>query len=313
MKKVLVGCLIALALAAIGSVILAGGCFLIHRGREIRRAEETREREASVLPNPRQADRALPQAITVTATALVQAYRENEVAADADYKDKVVHIDGVVASIQKGVVGETVFVTLKGGGFRNVRCTMSTSELNAPSLKTLRVGGRATVGGTVSGLMGDVQVNACLILPSGEPTALPQASLTFGQSTRLGSLRVTVLAAGESHTCPGPAGLGPAGPAQKAKFILIQAAAKNETADAADSPRIHFSIGPYDAGLYGVGACWSNEQAFSRACFRAGRGKLYPGAACEGWVLFEVPEGFDLATATLEATSGNQVARWQLR
>ncbi len=54
-------------------------------------------------------------AITVTADELLKSYKENELAGDQKYKDKLLIVTGKLDSIQSGI-GDSPFILLKAGG-----------------------------------------------------------------------------------------------------------------------------------------------------------------------------------------------------
>lgn len=104
--------------------------------------------------------------LDVSAKQLVKAYKDNEIAADERYEDKVVRIKGKVESIDKGVFGG-LSVTLDGGflSFGNVVCEFGGSETD--SLSKLKKGESVTVVGRVTGRTlnsgQDVNVEDCRI------------------------------------------------------------------------------------------------------------------------------------------------------
>ena len=120
------------------------------------------------------------------------------------------------------------------------------------------------------------------------PETLPDLPRTvaLGESVKVGALRVAVLAYVETDKCPEGGGR----PAQGAKFVIAQASARNDGAEVIDLPRIHWMLDSYDAGLGAGHSCRYNQRAFGNACW-VSEGRLFPGAACEGWLLFEIPEG----------------------
>ena len=104
--------------------------------------------------------------VEVEAKQLVKDYKDNEIAADERYEDKVVRIKGKVESIDKGVFGG-LSITLDGGLFTagNVVCEFGGSETDA--LSKLTKGEQVTVVGRVTGRTlnsgNDVNVEDCRI------------------------------------------------------------------------------------------------------------------------------------------------------
>ena len=104
----------------------------------------------------------LGDAAPVTAVDLDAAYRANEVRADALYRNKIVHVTGVVDKIAKDLTDRAV-VTLRTNGTKGVTCTFSGPdqlllELDRESRVTLHGAGN---GFAFHGVMlGDCHVDA---------------------------------------------------------------------------------------------------------------------------------------------------------
>ncbi len=75
---------------------------------------------------------------------------------------------------------------------------------------------------------------------------------------------------------------------------------RNDGAEVIDLPRIHWTLDSYEAGLGAGLLCRYNQRAFRNACWVSG-GRLFPGAVCEGWLLFAVPEGLAMESAKIRA------------
>jgi hypothetical protein len=94
-----------------------------------------------------------------TADALFSEFKENEVAADAKYKGKIVVVSGVIQAIGKDVMDQA-YIVLGGGGFLDgVQCTFTESQ-NA-SVGSLTKGESVSVKGEISGKMGNVLITKC--------------------------------------------------------------------------------------------------------------------------------------------------------
>lgn len=105
-------------------------------------------------------------AINITATALSKAYQDNEVGADQLYKGTVLIITGTVQSINKDFT-DKIYVTLKGDGgeysLADIQCYFSDDHVNAAS--SLKKGQRVTVKGLGDGLVMNVIVRGCSLVP----------------------------------------------------------------------------------------------------------------------------------------------------
>src|SRR6185437_12589532 len=92
---------------------------------------------------------ALGDAPPVTAVDLDAAYRSNEVRADALYRNKIVHVTGIVDKIAKDLADRAI-VTLRTAGAKGVTCTFTAAD---PLLLELDRESRVTMHGTGSGYM----------------------------------------------------------------------------------------------------------------------------------------------------------------
>lgn len=117
-----------------------------------------------VLVNETLKNSLLEVEIKVSARELSQAYKDNKVAADAKYKDKVVEMIGIVDNIGKDIL-DTPYVILGGStaSIFGIQCMFS--KANEPQLATLSKGQSITLKGRVDGeLIGNVVVRDCTIV-----------------------------------------------------------------------------------------------------------------------------------------------------
>jgi ABC-type Fe3+-hydroxamate transport system substrate-binding protein len=100
--------------------------------------------------------------IAVTARELCSAYEANEMAADAEYDEKIVKVSGVVVSIGKDIF-DTPYITLECGKILGgVQCMFD--EKYEPQLAQLAKGERVTVQGRCSGyVIGAVLITDCIL------------------------------------------------------------------------------------------------------------------------------------------------------
>ncbi len=96
---------------------------------------------------------------TLSANQLYGAYNDNEVAADAKYKGKIVIVYGTIQNIGKDIMDDA-YIVIGGGGFLNgVQCMFTKGEQS--SVSRLSKGQQVTVKGEVGGKMGNVLVTKC--------------------------------------------------------------------------------------------------------------------------------------------------------
>lgn len=103
-------------------------------------------------------------AIKVSAEQIVGDYKDNGVAADAKYKDKLVEISGVVDTIDKDIL-DTPYITLESYKYAivdRVQCMFSRAD--EAQLAAVAKGQNITLQGTVSGKLGNVVVKDCKII-----------------------------------------------------------------------------------------------------------------------------------------------------
>ncbi|MFA5000753.1 MAG: hypothetical protein WC531_00790 [Candidatus Paceibacterota bacterium] len=92
-----------------------------------------------------------PEAIKITATALAEAYKSNEVAADAKYKNKLVEVSGFVDSIGKDIL-DSPYITLSTGQYSVTFIQCFFSKADEPVLAKFSKGQSLRLEGEVSGL-----------------------------------------------------------------------------------------------------------------------------------------------------------------
>lgn len=102
--------------------------------------------------------------LSITAKELVNAYKENEVAADSKYKGKLATVTGTVESIDSSI-GDEAVVSLSSGNeydFESVLCYIK--EDNKEKAGQLKKGQQITIVGKLSGeTIGSPSVQYCEI------------------------------------------------------------------------------------------------------------------------------------------------------
>ena len=88
-------------------------------------------------------------AISVSATQLFTEYQDNEVAADAKYKDKILLITGTVESFGKDLADAPYIGLASGNQFMPVRCVFSGTDKEA--IAKIKKGDQVKVRGTCHG------------------------------------------------------------------------------------------------------------------------------------------------------------------
>lgn len=91
--------------------------------------QTTSEPDNTKAEKPAEPVKAVPQ-VTVTSATISKEYSENEVAADAKYKGKLIEISGKVSSIDNGTFDNEIIIRLSDGKYdiNNAWCYMKESE-----------------------------------------------------------------------------------------------------------------------------------------------------------------------------------------
>lgn len=101
--------------------------------------------------------------LKISAAVLAQAYVDNEVKADQDYKDKKVEVTGKINDI--GVVLDQTYIILSSGkefSITDIQCFFNDkNEIN--KISELKKGDTVTVQGIVDGKSLNVAVNKCVL------------------------------------------------------------------------------------------------------------------------------------------------------
>jgi hypothetical protein len=319
------GCIVFFVLGTLG----VGTCvFRLTKARDRQKADEALLRG--------------PESARLTAAELVADYRSNGVAADQRYKGRVIEVMGLVSQVGKGPDGGA-FVRVATGQESEV-LEVTCFLVDARDAKGLTPREPVVVKGRGEGMSGHVLLRPCRVLlrapdsprpppvasakPAPSPSAVkpaapaspkavapritPPALPRFGEA-RFGDLSLSLDDYHVTGRCPGDQ-TGTS--AEGAVFVIVYLTARNVGEDAVDLPGFDYQLGRYRPGLGAGRTCQYDIEAFARACRRTGR--LFPGARCEGWILFEVPRAFDTSRHHVKVTTRSargepEAAEWILK
>lgn len=109
---------------------------------------------------------AVPEtALIVTASKLTSDYKDNEVAADAKYKDKLLEISGTVDTIGKDIL-DTPYIAFQTDNqyeiIDRVQCMFGKDDI--ATLSQVTKGQKITLRGTGAGKLGNIEVKGCKIV-----------------------------------------------------------------------------------------------------------------------------------------------------
>lgn len=102
--------------------------------------------------------------IKVTSAQIVSDYKENGVAADAKYKDKLIEVSGTVKTIDKDIT-DTPYISLESYEYAivdHVQCMFDRNK--ATELASVKKGQKIVLQGSVQGKLGNIIVNKCQIV-----------------------------------------------------------------------------------------------------------------------------------------------------
>lgn len=105
-----------------------------------------------------------PEAMKVESSQIINDYKDNGVAADAKYKNKLVEVSGVVDTIDKDIL-DTPYITLESYQYAivdRIQCMFSKSAI--AQLSAVSKGQQITLRGRVEGKLGNVIIRECEIV-----------------------------------------------------------------------------------------------------------------------------------------------------
>ena len=142
-------------------VILMLAASGVSRTTSTRTDTQSRRTASASSSTARPAD---PANIAISASQLVAAYKENEVAADRRFKDKIIVATGKIERIGKDII-DSPYVLLSGepaDSFRSVQASFGLGDERA--LELLQTGQLVTLQCRGRGLMMHVQLDRCSIV-----------------------------------------------------------------------------------------------------------------------------------------------------
>jgi len=141
---------IFLGLIAIGVVARALG------------GESPNKDSATAAPNSDSTEAKNKKDHTYTAVQLVSEYTQNEVRADENFKGKLFWVTGTVKSIGKDILNKPYITLSSDDIIRSVQCYITDTK----ALAALNQGVQVTIKGTCKGLMMNVLMQDCEIVPN---------------------------------------------------------------------------------------------------------------------------------------------------
>jgi hypothetical protein len=109
------------------------------------------EQESQTTPTP----------IEVTANEIYQAYEDNQIVADEQFKDKYIIVTGIVDDIKKDILGNP-YVTLETSSYWSVQCMFPKEDIAV--LTKLSKGQKVRIAGRVTGTTMNVLLEHCRLV-----------------------------------------------------------------------------------------------------------------------------------------------------
>lgn len=131
-------------------VLLFGGCVAIFGDSDTPSPSEPATQSTTApTEKPTTAPTEEP-VIEITPSELYNAYEENEVAADNEYKGKKVRITGTIEDIGKDILDD-VYITINAGDYDEIQCYFE-DQKQIGKVAALKSGEEVTIVGECSGL-----------------------------------------------------------------------------------------------------------------------------------------------------------------
>ena len=147
-------------LTVIGGLVIIGALGSITGGNSNNKISDSKQTSVSVensdskqtsVSNENSNKKQMEPELNISATELINAYKENEVKADKMYKGKIVEVNGIVDAIDSGIDDKAI-VRLSDGdefSFDNVQCCID--DENQDKACELKKGENVTIIGKADG------------------------------------------------------------------------------------------------------------------------------------------------------------------
>ena len=147
-------------LTVIGGLVIIGALGSITGGKSNNKISDNKQTSVSVensdskqtsVSNENNNKKQMEPELNISATELINAYKENEIKADKMYKGKIVEVNGIVDAIDSGIDDKAI-VRLSDGdefSFDNVQCCID--DENQDKACELKKGENVTIIGKADG------------------------------------------------------------------------------------------------------------------------------------------------------------------
>ena len=146
-------------LTVIGGLVIIGTLGSITGGNSNNKISDSKQTSVSVEDSNKQTNastensnkKQMEPELNISATELINAYKENEIKADKMYKGKIVEVNGIVDGINSGIDDKAIVILSDGDefSFDNVQCCIDND--NQDKACELEKGQNVTIVGRADG------------------------------------------------------------------------------------------------------------------------------------------------------------------
>ena len=147
-------------LTVIGGLVIIGALGSVTGGNSNNKISDSKQTSVSVensddkqtsVSNENSNKKQMEPELSISATELINAYKENEIKADKMYKGKIVEVNGIVDGINSGIDDKAIVILSNGDefSFDNVQCCIDND--NQDKACELEKGQNVTIVGRADG------------------------------------------------------------------------------------------------------------------------------------------------------------------
>ena len=160
-------------LTVIGGLVIIGALGSITGGNSNNKISDSKQTSVSVensdskqtsVSNENSNKKQMEPELNISASELINAYKENEVKADKMYKGKIVEVNGIVDGINSGIDDKAIVILSDGDefSFNNIQCCID--DENQDKACELEKGQNVTIIGKADGeIIGEPVIKDCKI------------------------------------------------------------------------------------------------------------------------------------------------------
>lgn len=138
-------------IGALGSVTGGNSNNKISDSKQTSVSVENSDSKQTSVSNENSNKKQMEPELSISATELINAYKENEIKADKTYKGKIVEVNGIVDGINSGIDDKAIVILSDGDefSFDNVQCCID--DENQDKACELKKGENVTIIGKADG------------------------------------------------------------------------------------------------------------------------------------------------------------------